>query len=90
MKTLINIRADVEVKKRAQKAAKELGMPLSTIINAYLKQFGREQRINFTVPLRPNKKTASLLLQASKDYSKRINISPVFSKAEDMNAYLDS
>lgn len=39
MKTVINIRTDPEVKHRAQKAAKAIGIPLSTIINAYLKQF---------------------------------------------------
>ena len=90
MKTLINIRADVDVKRRAKKAAKELGIPLSTIVNAYLKQFGREQRINFAVPLRPNKKTAGLLRQASRDYLEKKNVSPAFSRAEEMDVYLDS
>lgn len=90
MKTLINIKADVEVKRRAQKIAKEIGIPLSTIINAYLKQFGREQRVNFLVPLRPNKKTAKLLRQASDDYRKKKNISPLFSTAEEMDVYLNS
>ena len=90
MKTLINIRADVDVKRRAKKAAKELGIPLSTIVNAYLKQFGREQRINFAVPLRPNKKTAELLRRASKDYLEKKNVSPTFSRAEEMGVYLDS
>ena len=79
MKTLISIKADIDVKRKAQKAAKELGIPLSTIVNAYLKQFGREQRVNFVVPLRPNKKTAELLRRASEDYRKKRNISPAFS-----------
>lgn len=90
MKTLINIRADVDVKRRAQKAARELGIPLSTIVNAYLKQLGREQRINFVVPLRPNKKTAELLRQASKDRHVGRNVSPAFSTSEEMDAYLNS
>ena len=90
MKTLISIKADVDVKKRAQKAAKELGMPLSTIVNAYLKQLGREPMVHFAVPLRPNKKTAEALRRASKDYRKGKNISPVYSTAEAMNEYLDS
>ena len=90
MKTLINIKADIDVKKRAQKIPKELGIPLSTIINAYLKQLGREQRINFMIPLRPNKKTAKLLRRASKDYRERKNISHAFSTAEEMDEYLNS
>ncbi len=90
MKTLISIKADVDVKRRAQKAAKELGLPLSTIVNAYLKQFGREQRVNFAVPLRPNKKTAELLRRVSKDFRNGKNISPAFSTAEEMDEYLNS
>lgn len=90
MKTLINIRTEPEVKKQAQKVAKAIGIPLSTIINAYLKQFGHEQEIHFSVPLKPNKKTARLLRMAHKDYKKGRNISPIFETAEDMDAYLDA
>lgn len=90
MKTLISIRADVDVKRGAQKAAKELGIPLSTLVNAYLKQLGREQWISFAVPLRPNKKTAKLLRRASEDFRRSRNISPVFSTIEEIDAYLDS
>ncbi len=90
MKTLISIKADVEVKERAQEVAKQIGIPLSTIINAYLKQFSREQRVDFALPLRPNKKTAALLHQADEDYKKGRNISPVFETAEEMDAYLDA
>lgn len=90
MKALINIKADVEVKRKVQKVAKELGIPLSTIVNAYLKQLSREQRVNFVVPVRPNKRTATLLRRASKDYREKKNISPTFSTVEEMDAYLDS
>lgn len=90
MKTLISIKADREVKERAQEVAKQIGIPLSTIINAYLKQFGRDQRIDFALPLQPNKKTAKLLQQADEDYKKGRNISPVFETAAAMDAYLDA
>lgn len=90
MKTLLNIRTDKEVKAGVQKIAKQLGMPLSTIINAYLKQLLREKRVYFTIPLIPNKKTARLLKKAREDYSKDRNISPIFETAEEMDAYLNS
>ncbi len=48
MKTVINIKADKEVKETAQKIAKDLGLPLSTIINAYLKQFIRNKSVYFS------------------------------------------
>lgn len=90
MKTLISIKTDVEVKRGIQRIAEELGIPLSTIINAYFKRLLRERRIDFVLPLQPNKKTAQLLRQAHEDYKRGRNISPVFETAEEMNAYLDS
>ena len=44
MKTMINIKADKEVKESAQRVAAELGLPLSTVINAYLKELSENVR----------------------------------------------
>lgn len=88
MKTLLSIKTDVEVKRKVKKIAEELGLPLSTIINAYLKQLLRERRVDFALPLIPNKKTANLLRRAHNDYKKGKNISPVFENAKDTIAYL--
>lgn len=88
MKTLISIKTDVTVKRGVQKIAKEFGIPLSTIVNAYFKGLLRDRRIDFALPLRPNKKTAALLRQAHEDYRNGKNISPVFENAEDAIAYL--
>lgn len=88
MKTLLNIKTDAEVKRGVKKIAAEIGMPLSTIINAYLKQLLRERRVHFALPLRPNKKTAALMRAASRDYRQSKNASPVFERAEDAIAYL--
>jgi DNA-damage-inducible protein J len=88
MKILLNIKTDKEVKIGVQKIAKELGVPLSTIINAYLKQLLREKRVSFELPLKPNAQTAKLIRQARADYKKGKNISPVFTTAEEIDAYL--
>ena len=90
MKTLISIKTDVAVKRGVQKIAKEFGIPVSTIVNAYFKGLLRERRIDFALPLRPNKKTAALIQRAREDYKKGINISPIFENAEEMDAYLNS
>lgn len=90
MKTLLNIKTDAEVKRGVKKIAEEIGMPVSTIINAYLKQLIRERRVDFSLPLIPNKKTAKRLRQAHADYEKGRNISPVFESAEEMDAWLHS
>ena len=50
MKTMINIKADRDVKIKAQKVAKKVGMPLSKVIFAYLRDFVRREIVHF--PLR--------------------------------------
>lgn len=60
MKTIINIKADKEVKENAQKIAHDLGLPLSGVINAFLKEFIRSRSISFSVV---PKMTPALLYQ---------------------------
>src|SRR3989338_10548619 len=49
MKTMINIKADREVKIQAQKTAKRLGVPLSLVINNYLRDFIRTKEVRFSL-----------------------------------------
>lgn len=88
-KTVINIKADKDVKEKAKKIAKELGVPLSTIINAYLKEFirNREVRLSLEPQLRPE--IEKILKKASEDFKKGKNISPVFSSMEEAIKYLN-
>jgi len=100
MKTIINIKADRDVKVKAQKVAKRLGVPLSLVINNYLRDFIRDKEVHFslnrdTLPLgtpegelRPAVKRR--LARIHKDIVAGKNISPVFHTAEAMDAYLDS
>lgn len=60
-KTLLNIKTDKVVKQDAQKVAKDLGLPLGTIINAYLRELIREKHVLFSVPPTPNTQTQRLL-----------------------------
>ena len=39
MKTVLNVKTDKDVKEKAQQLAQHLGIPLSTIVNAHLKNF---------------------------------------------------
>ena len=45
--TTMLIKTDKELKTRAQFLAEEIGIPLTTVINAYLKQFVRDRHIVF-------------------------------------------
>lgn len=51
--TQISLRVDDEVKEKATRACKELGMPLATAINIYLVKLGNECRIPFEVSADP-------------------------------------
>ena len=89
-KTTINIKADREVKERAQKVARNLGMPLSTIINAYLNQLIRTKEIHFYLEgeLKPSVKRRLDRLQ--KEALEGKNLSPTFRTPQEMDAYLGS
>jgi addiction module RelB/DinJ family antitoxin len=48
MYSIITIKTDKTLKELAQATAKKLGVPLSTVINAFLKQFVRDQEVTFS------------------------------------------
>ena len=89
-KTTLNIKADVEVKKRAQKTARELGMPLSTVINAYLKQFIRTKEVHFFVEGRLRPEVKKRLDRLQKEALNGGNNSPTFDSYEGTIRYLNS
>lgn len=99
MKTMINIKADRSVKIQAQKVAKKLGMPLSTVINGYLREFVRTETVHFslrdTLPLgkpegilKPAVKRR--LARLHKDVMEGKNLVGPFRTGAEMNKYLDS
>lgn len=89
-KTLLNVRTDPEVKKEAKQIAKELGVPLSTVVNSYLKEFirNKELHLTFTPQVRPE--IAKMLKQASRDYKKRKGVDGPFKTAKEVTDYLHS
>ncbi len=90
MKTIINIKADRDVKEGAFKVAQEMGIPLSTVINAFLRRFIADRSITFTIQPMPNRTFEKVLKQAGKDLIKGKNISPLFVNTSKMDRYLDT
>lgn len=90
MKAVINIKADKEVKENAQKIAQELGMPLSVVVNAFLKDFIRNRSIAFSSVPRMTPTLENLLGIVEKDILENKNISKAFSSADEANDYLDT
>lgn len=90
MKTLINIKADKEVKEGAQELARELGLPLSVVVNAYLKDFIRNRGINISAVPRMSQQLETILGGVEKDLVAKKNISRAFSSAKDAQHHLEN
>ena len=67
MNTTMLIKTDKVLKQKAQKLAKEMGLPLSTLVNNYFKSFIIERQATFYAPML-NKKTQRIVDQARKEY----------------------
>jgi len=90
MRTVINIKTDKEVKKRAQKVAAELGFSLSAVINAYLKQFVRNKEVYFGLIPRMSPELEKLLGRIEVDIKKNRNVSSAFSSGGELKKHLSS
>jgi len=90
MKTVLNVKVDRDVKIRAQKAAAELGLPLSIVVNENLRRFANERMIIFSAPIKMSKKLERELAKVEADIKTGRNLSPVFSSSKEMDDYLDS
>ena len=64
--SVINLKVDPELKKRAAKTADKLGISLSAVLNNELRRFTAEQSVVFDVPEAPNEQTAKELAISQK------------------------
>ncbi len=90
MKTLLNFKIDTELKEEARKLAGEIGIPLSTIINAYLKQFIKTREIYFSSIPRMKPELEELVGAAQEDFKIGKNITGPFANSAEMDAHLDA
>ena len=90
MKTsVVNVKVNEDVKKRAQKAASRYGFALSTLINAYLIELGETGKIHFTAAEPMTKKMEKIIEQAEKDIAAGDTSGP-FKDVEEAIAHLKS
>jgi addiction module RelB/DinJ family antitoxin len=90
MKTVLNVKTDKEVKEQAQALAKHLGVPLSVVVNSYLKEFVRSGE--FTLKSEPSLKpaVAKRIEKAITETKDGKNVSPTFTSVDDAVAWLRS
>jgi addiction module RelB/DinJ family antitoxin len=89
-KAVINIKTDKEVKANVQKLAEELGISLSDVINASLRNFIRTREVRISSIPQMTPELERLIGKARDDFENKKNISGPFSTAKDMDAYLDA
>ena len=88
--TVMTIKTDPELKEKASQTARDLGFPLGTLINAFLRQFVRNKAVFFSVE--PTQTMSHALERElgkiEKDIQKEINLSPGFKNMKDALKYL--
>lgn len=82
-KTILNIKTDKKLKAAAQDTAKELGVPLSTAINAFLRQFVRDKELHLSAAPRVTSHLEAVVREARAEYQAGKSIGPFTSAAED-------
>ena len=86
---VVTTKVDPQTKKEAQKTAEKLGMPLSVVIKAFLKQFIRTQSVSFCIQSEePSEYLKNAIRQAEKDW-KAGKTSPAFKTGEEAVAWLE-
>lgn len=68
MKTMLNIKIDPQLKKRAQKVAMSIGLPLGTVTNLLLRRFVDEKSIHVAESYVPNVRLRRAIREDEKDY----------------------
>lgn len=88
MKTaVVNVKVDENIKKRAQAVAKGFGIPLSTLVNAYLVELAETGQVHFTRSEPMTKKMEKIVEEAEREYAAG-ETSGSFDNVEDAIAYL--
>jgi len=86
---IINIRTDAKIKTKAQAIAEKLGLSLSTVINAYLRQMIRTKSVSFSLTEQPTDYLLKSLRESKRDIKKGF-VSPTFDNTKDADRWLDN
>ncbi|MEK9168134.1 MAG: hypothetical protein AAB769_02285 [Patescibacteria group bacterium] len=74
MNTTFLVKTEKALKDEAARLAKEMGIPLTTVVNAYLAQFVRDKKLNISIEPSIAQKKLRELLAISGDMDKGRNI----------------
>ncbi|MGB3023830.1 MAG: type II toxin-antitoxin system RelB/DinJ family antitoxin [Candidatus Saccharimonadales bacterium] len=90
MKTaVINFKTDDATKIKAQAVAKQIGIPLSNLLNAYLYELASTGRVYFTASEPMTEKMEQIIQETEKEIAAG-KVSASFETLEEMFSHLDS
>jgi addiction module RelB/DinJ family antitoxin len=90
MKTaIINFKTDEATKAKAQAVAKQIGIPLSNLLNAYLYELAATGSVHFTVSEPMTEKMEQIIAEAESEIAAG-EVSGPFGTLEEMFAHLDN
>ena len=88
-KTILNIKIDPQTKRQIQEFAAEMGVPVSVIMNAQIKQMLRDRKIVLSTELEPTPYLVKIMEQVEKDLIAKKNMTKAMN-AKEAVAYLNS
>ena len=88
-KTILNIKTDPDIKQQIQEFAAELGVPVSVIMNAQIKQMLRDRKIVLSTQLEPTPYLVKIMEQVEEDLKANRNMTKAMNTKEAV-AYLKS
>lgn len=88
-KTILNIKTDPQTKQQIQAFAAELGVPVSVILNAQIKQMLRDRKIILSTELEPSPYLVKIMEQVEADLAAGKNMTRTMN-AKEAAAYLNS
>ncbi|MEI6810448.1 MAG: type II toxin-antitoxin system RelB/DinJ family antitoxin [Candidatus Nomurabacteria bacterium] len=88
MNTTMLIKTNKELKNEASRIAKEMGVPLTTVVNAFLAQFVRDKRLSISIEPMPNKAKLALWESISKESDKDMKNTKSYTNADELIADL--
>lgn len=90
MSTVLHVKLDENLKKDAQETAKDLGLPLSTVVANSLREFVKTRTVTISDTPRLKPDIENTLLARSKDAGEGKNLSPSFINLDDAKKWLNS
>ena len=90
MKTAtVNLKTDDATKAKAQNVAKQIGIPLSNLLNAYLYELANTGSVHFTASEPMTEKMEAFIVQANKEIAEG-DVSGPFETVEEMFEHINS